>query len=401
LHAGGFELPDSWQYQMFALNLVERGVWSQEFWPPLAPDIQRLPGYGVWLAAWGRHPEWSIWAQHGLVAWTAWRIRCLLLPCLALPVAARWGWVYAFAPLPLLHATFLLTETLCIALWLEALYRLLHGKAAWQAGVWWLMAVLVKGIVLVGTPVVMLALWHRYRYSLRGLVAVAGFTLPVVVGVAAWALRYYSITGMPGLTNQSGANYWYGSLCGAVARADRRATDDATLFRISDSLSCVHLGCVEPWCYPTGVRGQEGAVLRPEARHLADSLLGTSRLYGAAVRQRVQAVVQMLAGIGLGSARHQSGGNPVLTSFLASVQSLLLCTLYTGIGVWFYVIIIRSTDSLRLLDVVLAGLACVWLTTHADPWADGRYRLLVEPALVMLAARGWAGFRFRQPRSAA
>jgi hypothetical protein len=200
---------------------------------------------------------------------------------------------------------------------------------------------------------------------------------------------------MPGLTNQSGANYWYGRLCGAVATADQRSFDDATVFRISDSLACQYFGCAEPWFYPTGVRCQESAVLRPAARRLADSLLATNRLYWASVRQRVQAGGQMLAGVGWGSARFQTGSTG-LAYALAGVQVLLLITYYIGITLWLWAAFSRLLPTVSSLDVALSGLALAWLTTHADPWADGRYRLLVEPALLMLAARGWLAFtRFR------
>jgi Dolichyl-phosphate-mannose-protein mannosyltransferase len=382
---GGSALTDdSIQYLRLADNWVEQGVFSQAYGAPYVPDLQRTPGYPALLVALGRQVPLVLLFQHMLTLLSAllvWRILKGRVPD---HLAEIGGWLYALMPYPAIFASMVLSETLFIAVLLVAVWQLLDGLEGprWRAlvaGMGWLaLAALVRPVAL---PLLYLALafllWRCLRRpEFRRPALLLALVLPVAL-LLPWMLRNGAIGGRATLSVMDDMGMLHGRLGGLAAYRDRAPLDELTLYRYGDSLASAETGLPglrayyaphqahETELYPAAVRG---ITWRYFAAHPIDALLFTFRN-----------LTEMFKGVGHGWALALTRV-PKVAAALASWQGILnaamfICALF-GLRLW------RQLPAWWWTCAVAVGAV---LLTSAAAWADGRYRVVVDPLLLLMA----------------
>mgnify|MGYP000880866204 CR=1 FL=1 len=211
---------DTPRYRRLAMNLVRHGVFSSCEAPPYQPEIQRVPGYPVFLALLGRVGVRSDRAiatsQVGLHALVVLVIGSLL-PSHRVVTA----WVFALYPYSLVLCVRLMSEGLTEFVLVAGLCCLAQAVArersrlVWYAaaGLWLAALTLTRPIYLFMPAVLALGAAflgrgeaHRRWTRLELIVFVAFGTLPG----AAWAVRTSEIARrpLPLALNWAGSNLW-------------------------------------------------------------------------------------------------------------------------------------------------------------------------------------------------
>lgn len=374
---------DSIQYLRLADNWVEQGVFSQAYGAPYAPDLQRTPGYPAFLIALGRYVPVVLLFQHMLVLLSAllvWRILQGRVPD---RIAEIGGWLYALMPYPAIFASMVLSETLFIALLLAATWQLLAGLEGpkWRpliAGMGLLaLAALVRPVALpllyIAAVYLLWLLWRRpaFRRPALGL----ALALPVLL-LLPWMLRNEAVGGRMTLSVMGDMGLLHGRLGGLAAYRDRAPIDELTLYRYGDSLASAETGLPalrtyyaphqahETELYPPAVRGITWAYF---LAHPADALLFTLRN-----------LTEMFKGVGHGWALALTR-MPKVAALLAGWQGLMnaamfICVLF-GLRVWRQIPAWWWACGIASAAVLLISAAA---------WADGRYRVVIDPLLLLM-----------------
>jgi len=398
---------DTTQYLTQALNLCEYHTVSQSYLPPIVPDVQRTPGYGVFLWLLGLQPWLVLLVQHILVIWTGWFIY-LILKRLHSREAARWGGVVWVAlPFAANFASFMLNESLFSAMTLAGLWlftRAVHQETGNQkqetatqsapswissaksfglilACVLWALACYVKGLAFMVLPLAgVVWLWVHRRRPKAWLPLVAGALLATAI-VAPWWLRNRELTGRWTFGTLGQTALIYGRLGGVLALEKGLPMDDATLFILADSLLAQEVGIRNIRTYPPEQATQETALFTPQAEAAANAYMRTH--WTATLRFQLYSFGLMLRGVGRQTAWVISYNKPY-TWFCTALETLLLVIIYLGLAgaIW-------RIRRLTAPEVVALLAAMAFVLLHAAAWADGRYRLVADPLLVLLAAPVW------------
>ena len=390
----GYLQDDSTGYLNLAHNWLTHSSYSQFIQYPHIPDVQRTPGYPVFLLLFGGNLLAIALVQHLLVAFIA---GCIVwVTARAIPLQqARWaGLAFALMPYPALFANFILTETLCMALLVAG--AVLYGLALRQRGGWALWAATLVAVAAVYVKVIVLPVWllalvlwpwlvplRRVRAVLQA-AAVGALTVALL---APWPLRNHAIMGQYTFSTLGQTALVYGRLGGILALEHDQPTDDATLFRLADSVLQLHFPGQALHAYvDSAVRTQETQYFQvPVGRVVWGEILSRP---GLAAGLQLRSIGQMLAGVGYGTALYQLHSLAAALA-LALWQGLLLVALYLGVGLWGWQQLRFRRWPLAYTLLFLA--TCLFLLAHAAIWADGRYRLICDPFWTVLAALGYAG----------
>jgi hypothetical protein len=199
--------PDSQSYLLLAQNLWTHHAFSQAAFPPLIPEISRLPGYPLFLAPFtGLFSSPVLWAaaiQSLLGAATVFILAAWLREMLNERAALAGGLVLAVDLVILLHTPMLLAETLLTFLQVIALdqtwraWRLTDIRRTAGSGICWGIAVMIKPVFLY-LPLLMAGLWWKNKKHLF-IFLLAAYCIP-----AGWLLRNKAQSGFAGLTTQVG-----------------------------------------------------------------------------------------------------------------------------------------------------------------------------------------------------
>lgn len=199
--------PDSYRYLILSDNLRHHHVFSSDETNPLTPELFRLPLYPLFLAISGATTPSSIrWA----IGW-----QCLLgflLVFLVWPfgyklggqTGAIFGAIFlCFDLVSMLHQNLILTEalftfvfTLAVCLSLRY-FKTPSLSGAWQAGVVFGIAALIKPIAIFVAGVFVLVSLMRWKNALALILATLG--LPLL-----WVMHNWVVTGHPVYTVQGG-----------------------------------------------------------------------------------------------------------------------------------------------------------------------------------------------------
>lgn len=375
---------DSIQYLRLADNWVAQGVFSQAYGAPYVPDLQRTPGYPAMLVALGRHVPLALLLQHMLVLLSAllvWRILKGRVPD---HLAELGGWLYALMPYPAIFASMVLSETLFIVVFLAAVWQILEGLDGprWRALVVGMgllaLAALVRPVAL---PLLYLAaaflLWRAVRRpEFRGLALLLALALPAAL-LLPWMLRNGAVGGRVTLSVMDDMGMLHGRLGGLAAYRDRAPLDELSLYRYGDSLASAETGLPglrtyyaphqahETELYPAAVRG---ITWRYWLAHPIDGLLFTMRN-----------LTEMFKGVGHGWALALTRV-PKVAAALAGWQGLMNAAMFMlalfGLRLWRQLPAWWWTCAVTVAAVLLASAAA---------WADGRYRVVIDPLLLAMA----------------
>lgn len=369
---------DAVEYATLAENLRSVGVFSLDLVAPFAPTAERLPGYPVFLVALGGIPAIVLGVQHVLVFLTAWGLYRLLKPVIGVFRARQTALAWCLLPYPALFASSYLTETLFVALvvWGVAFsVRFIRSQQNWPAAVGPALlgvAVLVKGlalpIALLAIPILLgVALWQKRWLALPAILL--GCTL-AAIGPLFWQSRNHAQLGQRTLTTGAHISHWYGRVGAVAARvAGAPATDDA-YFRHADSLGGASTQ-PEPLYDPNGR-------LHPKAAQAGWRFLAAHPRATLVVHGR--ALVQMGKGVGYQAAL-KTTHSQLLGVLLAGFQGIGNLVLWAGFCVYLF----RLRRQPWLAHIAF-GVVLVLVGLHLVAWADGRYRFIADPFLLILAA---------------
>src|SRR5450432_524609 len=199
-----FSISDSAGYTLLAHNMTQSGSFSLSTDSPLTPDIDRTPGYPVFLSilyivAGNRDSAALIvGVQLGISLVSIYLLTLIGRLLFDRNIAAMAGLIYALAPAAIAFTGFVMTETLFAALLLLGIYATLkvRGSAApWSyailAGLAFGLSVLVRPIGLYFVPLPMLALVMHYGWQRRALLLAFTMLMSFAVTLAPWFYRNY------------------------------------------------------------------------------------------------------------------------------------------------------------------------------------------------------------------
>lgn len=380
---------DSIQYLRIAENLAQEGIYSQSYAAPFAPDYQRTPGYPIFLYLLQRQPWLILVIQHLLSLASCW----LLYRILLLHFPARWATtgslIYGIQPYAALFASYILSETLfifCLLAWLYALLRFL-GK---DANVWLAISTSCLCIAILVRPVAapllllmfVLVVAHRLR-TRKGIVlgmAIA-CVLPMVL-LGPTLLRNYKGTGQWSLSTMGAMGMVHGRLGGVQAWELGFGADEHALFMLGDSIAALDKGLLELREFPADKQtheteqlaaGMTGLTLRYFMNHPIDAVLF-----------ELQTGWNMAKGVGYGWAKDLTH-SAHLARLLAGLQLLLNVFSYVGC----FLACVRRRHW-RAIERISFWTATILLLVSSAAWADGRYRAVIDPLLVILVIFvGW------------
>lgn len=375
---------DSIQYLTIAENLAAQGAYSQSFAAPFTPDVQRTPGYPIFLFLLGRFPALVLLVQHLLVLGAAWFIYKAAERLYRQRIATAGAKIYLLQPYPIIMASYVLSETLFIFLLVFAFWAYVRF---WKAEGWrWLilaLAVLVVATLVrpVALPLLalatLLALVHVYRLGKQRLWRGALAALVPVLLLAPWYVRNHAVSGKWTISTMGNMGMVHGRLGGLETWRSGREMNENEFYMAGDSIAALEMGLLNLRHYPAGKQTHE-------TEQLAD---GVGRLtigfFWAhpwdALRFEVRCCWEMLKGVGYGWAKALTHSKTT-AGLAAGLQ--LLCNVMMFLGTFLAVVRWREWSGEQ--KFTFWAIVVVFMVSAAG-WADGRYRMVIDPLLLMMA----------------
>ncbi|MFM2376649.1 MAG: hypothetical protein RLZZ165_1746 [Bacteroidota bacterium] len=374
---------DSIQYLTIAENLASSGEFSQGYSPPLTQDLQRTPGYPIFLLLLGRIPFLVLLVQHILVLVTAWLIYRAALESYGPRVASAGAGLYLLQPYPAIFASMVLSETLFVVLLMAAFWGFLRfwkgGGGLVLAGAMALLSlgVLVRPVAmpLLLAAVVFLSVRAVRRRSFRPSSWLAIVLVPLLV-VGPWMVRNHQVSGRWMLSSMGSMGMLHGRMGGLEAWREGKPMDERHWYMAGDSIAALETGLPGLRSYPVTRQTHETELLHSDASWLTVSFF-LSHPWDA-LRFEIRCIWEMLKGVGYGWARE-------LTLFpaaaIGSAILQLICNLLMYIGA---LLGMRRWREWGVAETSAFFAILLLLLVSAAVWADGRYRMVVDPFLLVL-----------------
>lgn len=408
--------PDTPAFTMPADGLVTQGTIGlpDEHGAVPRPGTERVPGYIVLLALIRRLFGPGAWPPVLVQAMTD-AITCVLIGRLAhhlrpgLGLAA--GLMAAAAPNLIIHAGLVLSDSVFLlpfVLFLDtatAAVRAPSLRAAALAGLWLGLATLIRPVTMYLLPVLPLLLAilaPRRRLAMAAVALVCG-----LLTVAPWSVRNHAVVGHWQLGSQSGAHslYWlvpltreYGA--GIPFDVSKREMDR----RLAEHLAARGLSKLpenpfDAAAEMTAVAAQamrDSGVLVLARAWAAGSLvnLGATSLIAAPVVQQMERP-SFYGTVGNSFIAKVAGYVASMNNFslvgviTAGTVGLLVLRVAALIGLW------RGWrhGSWSRRQIILLAVVAAYILVITGPITGVKYRLPLEPLLIILAAEGMAGWR--------
>jgi 4-amino-4-deoxy-L-arabinose transferase-like glycosyltransferase len=375
---------DSIQYLTLAENLAHEGVFSQSFSAPYVPDLQRTPGYPVFLYLLGRDPALILIVQHLLVLGAVWFLYRAAREMYGARVAGAGAKIYLLQPYPIILASYVLSETLFIFLLLGGFWAYLRF---WKGGGWSMLAIALGAVALaalvrpVALPLLvlagLLALAHLYRLQhQRFLQAIVATLVPVLI-LGPWYWRNHAHSGKWTFSTMGEMGMLHGRLGALETWRTDGEMNEHQFYMAGDSVAALEMGLQHIRQYPEGKQTHETEQL---AGGMGWLTLGFFLKHPwDAFRFELRCFWEMFTGVGYGWGRELILSKPVAMGF-AGLQ--LLCNVFMYLGA--LLAMVRWREWTGPQKFTLWAIAVVLLVSAAG-WADGRYRMVVDPLLMVLA----------------
>ncbi len=394
---------DSIQYLTLSENLIRYGVYSQSYLPPYVPDLQRTPGYPMFLVICGNSISSVLILQHLMVLLCGLVLFRIMRLFFKLRIARIGAWIWLLQPYPILMASMVLSEIpFMMALLLGVYGTLKHLQGGRLSDLIWglgglALAVYVRPVAL---PVlfllqsILLMKMIRPKFGSTVLAALKPssrpwipFSISLVILfllIGPWIIRNHAISGRWVLSSMGDIGMVHGRLGGLEAFRQDLGVGETQLFRLGDSLA-IQKGGLQGYRKYYSVKqshetelfrsGTTSATIDYYLRHPVDGVLFQGK-----------SLLAMLQGVGFGWSVHLTGSN-LAAYLLAGLQLLANVMMFSGCIwalYWF-----RKWPS-YLGFIFWSSLLILWISNSA--WADGRYRMVVDPFLVVLSGRLWSSF---------
>ncbi|MCB9232421.1 MAG: glycosyltransferase family 39 protein [Bacteroidia bacterium] len=376
---------DSIQYLTMAENLWSHGVLSQSYLPPLVADIQRVPGYPVFLMLLGRIPWLVLLAQHGLVLLSGRLLFLILKEQFPKRTAVLASYLYLLMPYPVLFASLILSEVLFIFLFLLSLYfwvkafksgKIPHlGLAFLVLG----LACLVKPVGIVVIPVLgLLSFWRLLKEKRNAALGLGGMVLGAGLVIFPWLLRNQAVSGHFAFSSMSGMGMLHGRLGGLQADREGKPIDEHYMYMAGDSIAGLELGLPALREYYSSKENHDAQAYPGRVGAITVGFFLRHPLDGAIFMLKSGA--RMLGGVGYGWSGKLFGSR--FTAILDAILSgLILLLLYGSV-----ILSLRYIRAWPWLLWASLSLFCLILLASAAGWADGRYRMIADPLLIVFFA---------------
>jgi hypothetical protein len=280
-------------------------------------------------------------------------------------------------------ASYILSETLFIFLLVGAFWmyvRYWKGES-WKTIGMALAALSVAALVRpVALPLLilatLLAIALVYRHQQHRLVKAAVATLVPVLILGPWYLRNHQQAGEWTFSTMGEMGMLHGRLGALEAGRTGKERHEHQFYMAGDSVAALELGLPNIRHYPEGKQTHETEQLASGMgrltlsfflRHPLDAFLFELRSFG-----------EMFMGIGYGWARELT-----LSKSAAAVSAglQLLCNVFMYLGVLLAIVRRREWTG---AEKIAFWTVVVVLSVSAAAWADGRYRMVIDPLLLML-----------------
>lgn len=378
-------IDDGVQYMTLAENMVGQGTFSQSYSAPFTPDLQRTPGYPIFLVMLFRSVPLILIVQHLLVLATGWLIWRILKLYVNEEKAKIGAFLYLLQPYPIIFASMVLSETLFIFFLVAALfYYLRYFQSTHRKDLlaYALLAVAATYIRPIGLPLYLLALIPALikglRTPKRDYVAALTLTLALTLFLP-WVLRNQQHSGRFTFNVMGDMGLLHGRLGGLEAWRKGQGADEHALYMAGDSIAAATDGLPSLREYYADRQSHETELYRKGLFGLTLSHF-LSHPVDATLFQLGNIGV-MLGGVGHGWAGALTLNKPASLGS-AGLQLLLNLCMYLGflLALWH----VRRWDAGMWINF-----CCVIsvLLISAAAWADGRYRVVIDPVLVVIALR--------------
>lgn len=384
---------DSIQYLTLSENLTSHGVWSQSFLAPYVPDLQRTPGYPVLLALTGNSIPLLLILQHLMVLLSGWVLFKILTLLFSVRVG-RWGtWAWLLQPYPILMASLVLSEVPFILAFLLGMWGLLHFRkrlnmSALMAGGIALGAATYIRPVAMPVMIVLLIVASLWAFSKKSFLSFGLGLLLIPLLLMPWMLRNQAVSGQLNFNSMGDMALIHGRLGGLAAHREGKGNNEATLFQMGDSLAMGEKGLQGYRTYYTEKQSHEtelyrggvfGTTLSYYMRHPISGLIFQVKSWG-----------NMARGVGYGWSL-QLTKSPGLSFGLALLQGLLNLAMFFGVvfAVWKWR---RRPGGMGWIAIAVVLI----LLVSGAAWADGRYRMVLDPLLVIMGGVGLETFLRKQ-----
>ena len=389
---------DSVQYLTLAENLQDHGIFSQSFSAPYVADVQRTPGYPVFLMLLGGFVPLVLVVQHLLVLATGYLLYRILRRYFSRRSAMTAMWLYLLQPYPMIFASMVLSETLFTFLLLAALSLFLRWYRLYgllDLALAFAVLCLAAYVRPIGYPLLLAAglLTSIKLFVHRRWLMVPGLALVLLVPallIGPWMLRNQALTGQYTFSSMGRMGLLHGRMGGLEAWRQGRSLDEHELYMAGDSLAATEIGLANLREYYSEKQTHEtelyhakvsGLTFRYYFAHPLDAILFQTRNLGA-----------MLSGLGLGWAQKISH-SPTLAYLSAGCQGILTLIMYLALILAFFDLRIwRAWHWIPFVTITLT------LLISAAAWADGRYRVVIDPLLLFFVAHVIEEYRLRQAK---
>lgn len=376
---------DSIQYLTLSENMGEEGVFSQSYLPPFVPDLQRTPGYPALLAVCGNSiPAILVW-QHIMVFLSGMVLFQIMKRLFGLRTA-RWGaWIWLFQPYPILMASMVLSEVPFILAFLIGVWGILsHLLKEKGFPLLWGLTAMVAAVYFrpVALPVLLLVMVVVMIRALKesGWLDLAIGVLLVPLLLSPWLVRNHDVSGKWMLTSMGDMAMLHGRLGGLEAYRQGKGVGETALFHFGDSLAVQGKGLQGYREYYSEKQSHETELYRGGATGTTIAYYLKHPLDGIAFQAK--SFFAMLKGVGFGWSQQVTGSRPA-AYVLSGIQAILNLMMFLGClwALW------RMRKWPRHLWLVVVGAGLLLLISNAA-WADGRYRMVIDPLLVVMAGVG-------------
>ncbi len=374
---------DSVQYLTIAENLTQGGVFSQSYAAPLSPDVQRTPGYPVFIYLMGRNCLLILVMQHIICLFSG----VLIYGILLMSAGKRWAmygaFLYLLQPYSAILASYILSETLFIFLLLAWLWMLLKF---WRGdGLHWMaaslaclsLAALVRPVALPLLILVMVVMLVKaLRDRRRWWMALAAILFVPAMILGPWLVRNHQRTNQWSLSTMGPMGMLHGRLGGLEAWRKGYGTDEHYLYMLGDSIAALEIGLPALRNYPLDKQTHETEQLAAGMSGLTFNYFWHHPL--DAILFQLNSIYAMLKGVGYGWATDLTHTR-LAAILLAGMQLVLNILNYLGV-----LAALRRYRQWRAQEWMAFGAMVLILLVSSAAWADGRYRAVVDPLMVLL-----------------
>lgn len=388
---------DSIQYLRLAENWVENGSFSQSFFPPFVEDTQRTPGYPAFLILCLQNPVLILMVQHLMVFGAGFLIFRIVKRIHNAKLGRRIAFFYLLQPYPAIFASMILSETLFIFLFLLSfLFFLKFWDSKEKIAIVYSFAALAFATHVrpVAFPLLilamLLAIWKLIQSPKRWMEIAVGILIPFLI-IGSWMFRNEQLTGRWMLSSMGEMGMLHGRVGGLEAMRQGLGVQEHVLYMAGDSIAATQIGLRALRSYPKGkethetellAKGMAGFAIKQFASHPLDAL-----------RFQFLSVLEMLKGIGYGWAKLLTKSS-VIASISATIQAILNFFMYLGMLAALF-----RLKAWRFPEILSIGIIVLVLLVSAAAWADGRYRVVIDPFFLILLSFVLWNFENLQIRS--